>query len=524
MIITGTAGNGKSMMLCSVAEQLANSKETVLFFNARDINENLIVFLKKQIVSETIEKTFSFWWKLQNIKCSIARKNIYILIDAINENESIEFLESFADSVEKLMRFGHVKIIISCRSEYFDLRYKKYLVTENLIKEVSYLDLQESDYSYEARERLISNYANHYNFDGELSEAVKEKITRQLLLVRIFFETNAGKTDKIFELNKYELYKKYIDGAENADLKNIIQRLTEYMFINKRYENVPLSKMGHISDKYELIDSSILVCRNIIKLEGTIREESEEVINFVYDEMRDYLLTRHMLASCEDEDGNVNYEKIKMCLAELEAQGAICLEGIINYLYNHCYTERNDKMLEFLLFDMIKPRDDQIDEFRERRNRQIGSWGLNLLFETDYVGSDIGEKYIDYILRDNPGKQGQKLLIYLLKEESSNGKYTLKILLDGFLRAENAKSFVNRVENTIADWQGEGVTHNDLIKIHKMLKKNNEEGAERFSIYAFLIVRLFDWDENSQVEDYITMSCNHRTINKYINKVKERYF
>ena len=521
LVVTGTAGNGKSMMLCSVADFLARKKETVLFLNARDIKENLISYLAKNVMSEKLRRVFTIWWNLQGITHSIVNKDIYILIDAINENDNIEFLESLSDSIEKLLKIKHVRVILSCRSEYYDLKYKKYLFKESSRFRASFLNLQEEDYSYEARERLITNYACHYKFTGELSEEVKEKITRQLLLVRILFEVYSGKNDYIYELNKYRLYKQYIDGVNNKEIGYLLKQLAEYMFDNRQFENIPLIKLGQLSDKYEMIDSSVLVCRNLIKNKGTLREETEEVINFVYDEMRDYRLSTYLLDICEDETGNVDYFKVKSLLLELREQGAVCVEGIINYIYNHCVVENNTQMLEFLLFDLIMERDNQIDEFRNRRNRHISSWGLTLLFETDSIDSVFGKKYVDYILRENPGKEGQKLLFYLLKQECSNGKNTLDILLNAFLRVSTINDFENVIGNTISSWEGEGITVSDLIKVHEKIIQANKEGADRFLIYASLITMCYNWNGKYDTQEYIKRISNHMMIDEYINKLEE---
>lgn len=142
MIITGTAGNGKSMMLCSVAELLVSKKSNVIFFNARDIQENLISYLIKNVMHEKLIKVFELWWNLQEIIHMIMKKDIYIIVDAINENENTEFLESLSTSIERLLKFKHVKLIISCRSEYYDLKYEKYLFKDKENFSSCYLDLQ----------------------------------------------------------------------------------------------------------------------------------------------------------------------------------------------------------------------------------------------------------------------------------------------------------------------------------------------------------------------------------------------
>lgn len=521
LVITGTAGNGKSMMLCSVADLLLSKKETVLFLNARDIKENLVSHLAKIVMSEKLKSVFAIWWNLQGLIHSVIKKNIYIIVDAINENDNSDFLESLSDSLEQLLKNKNVLVILSCRSEYYDLKYKKYLFKEGTRYNASFLNLQEGDYSYEARERLIANYARRYKFEGELSEEVKGKITKQLLLVRILFEVYSGKNDNIYELNKYKLYKQYIDGTDNKEIGFLLRQLAQYMFDNRQYENIPLVKLGQLSDKYEIIDSSVLVCRNLVKNKDTLREETEEVINFVYDEMRDYRLSTYLLGVCEDENGNADYSKVKAKLLELKEQGAICLEGVINYIYNHCVDENNTQMLEFLLFGLIKERDNQIDAFRNRRNIHISSWGLTLLFETDSIDSDLGKKYVDFILRENPGKEAQKLLVYLLRQEYSEGKYSLDVLLNAFLRIDTIDELKNVIDNTISSWNGEGVTVRDLIKIHEKLVKVNKEGADRLAIYTALITMCYDWNGKNETQEYIRGLNKTVLIDEYIGKLRE---
>ncbi len=521
IVITGTAGNGKSMMLCSVADLLASKKETVLFFNARDIKENFLSYLAKNVISESLKKVFSIWWNLQNVIHFFINKDIYILVDAINENDNTEFLESISDSIEKLLKNSHVRVIISCRSEYYDLKYKKYLFKKGSKVSASFLDLQAEEYSYEARERLITNYARHYNFTGELSEGVKEKITKQLLLVRILFEVYSGKKENIYELNKYKLYKQYIDGTDKSEIGYWLKQLAKYMFDNRQYENIPLSKLGQLQKKLEMIDASVLVCRNLVKNKGTLREETEEVINFVYDEMRDYKLSTYLLDICEDASGNVDYSKVKSSLLVLREQGAVCTEGIVNYIFNHCVAENNTQMIEFLLFDIIMERDNQIDEFRTRRDKQISSWGLTLLFETDSIDSTFGKKYVDYILRENPGKEGQKLLLYLVKQECSQEKNTLDILLNAFLRVRTIKELGTVLDNTISSWEGEGITARELVEVHKSIIKKNKEGADRFLIYLALITCCYDWKGKNKTQEYLKSISNKIMIDEYIRRLKE---
>lgn len=77
------------------------------------------------------------------------------------------------------------------------------------------------------------------------------------------------------------------------------------------------------------------------------------------------------------------------------------------------------------------------------------------------------------------------------------------------------------IDSTIARWKGEGITPRDLMKIHEKLIKVNPQGADRFSVYAFLIIMCYEWPERLETEDYIKRNGNQRMIREYITKVKE---
>lgn len=520
MIVTGTAGNGKTVMLCSSAEMLMANNSTVLFLNARDINESLFTYIRRKMTSERLKYFFPLWWSLQVFKHKILRKNIYILIDAINENDSKEFLETFEDGIYSLIKHNNVKVVVSCRSEYFDVRYKKFLLTEKLEPRASFLNLQADKYSDIAIERMFRNYETHYNFTGEISELVKEKLSNQLLLVKIFFEVYEGKNDSVYELNKYKLYKTYIDNLEDIELKEIVKKLAQFMFEEGRYENIELSKLEVARDKYKIIDSSILVCRDLIKNAGNIREETEEVVNFVYDEMRDYLITQQILIICEDEVEEIDTEKVKSIILDFVNKNANCLEGVVNYLFNYFFATSNEELIEYLLEEIIKRHDKQIDDSRNWRSAKLNSWGLNLIFESGAIKFSAGKKYIDFILTENPAKEAQKLLTFLVKQEMKKGQYGIHIILEALLQSKNREEVATKIGNTLADWRGQGITVGALIEIDKKLVEANSQGTDDFRIYVFLILKCYDWKNKSETIKYFQSKFNRNNVEKYLEKLR----
>lgn len=45
LILTGSAGNGKTNLLCSISELLVNLKQTTIFLNAREIEGDILDFI-----------------------------------------------------------------------------------------------------------------------------------------------------------------------------------------------------------------------------------------------------------------------------------------------------------------------------------------------------------------------------------------------------------------------------------------------------------------------------------------------
>lgn len=65
LILTGSAGNGKTNLLCSISELLVNLKQTTIFLNAREIEGDILDFVfdewEFQIYIRSIKKFIFIW-------------------------------------------------------------------------------------------------------------------------------------------------------------------------------------------------------------------------------------------------------------------------------------------------------------------------------------------------------------------------------------------------------------------------------------------------------------------------------
>lgn len=119
IVLTGSAGNGKTNLLCNLVETMINNKKICVFYNVKEINQNMCVYFENSLMP-CKNKYFSVYWSIQHILCVLLNRSMYIVIDAINESRSHEFMKSLSDFINKMLKYRKVKIIVSCRSEYFD--------------------------------------------------------------------------------------------------------------------------------------------------------------------------------------------------------------------------------------------------------------------------------------------------------------------------------------------------------------------------------------------------------------------
>lgn len=189
IVLTGSAGNGKTNILCNFVEMLINKKDICIFLNSSNVEDDIENYFRNQLstLNLTKNKWFDIFWIIENIICFIRRKYIYIVIDAINENGNEEFYKSLPKFINKILKYPMVKIITSCRSEYFDLKFRKVLI-EQINYPVLCYDILQGTYSSVAKERLYDNYCKAFNFNGTVAQEVKEKLFNQLLLMRMFLK------------------------------------------------------------------------------------------------------------------------------------------------------------------------------------------------------------------------------------------------------------------------------------------------------------------------------------------------
>ncbi|WP_349674879.1 NACHT domain-containing protein [Lacrimispora sp.] len=510
MIITGSAGNGKTNLLCSISELLINLKEVVIFLNARDIEGDATKFLCKELkLPEIYIKHMEKYFWLVNILLTIQGKHLFIIIDAINENDSKQFGEQIATLINELSRYNRVRIIVSCRNEYYKERFRGVLVDAVNIPAFEF-DLKEQSYTPNAIERIIKAYSKHFNYNGNISASVQNVLSEQLLLLRIFFEVNKNSDADAHSIRKHEIFAQYINMAKKNSgetLENLLDTLADAMLEKYNFDDISLSDLEACGINnnmiLESVDNSILISKKLISHEGTIARNETEVVYFVFDEMRDYYLARRLLLN-NISTSNVDWERIIEKIRELNEIGASCAEGIIHYTYVFFKTDvvvaesgKSEKLCNEILdiYRIIEKQDNQLYWNRSQRE-EFENLGMRIVMTSGFPLTAIEISYIQDCLMKNPNEDGGMLFDAMLEGTLYGGVNDLDTYLNILLGMKDEKVIRNAFQVIIVNnYIDKGFRPEYFVLEHKCLINTEPDKALQIQKVAELFLFCFKFKD-----------------------------
>lgn len=457
LILTGSAGNGKTNLLCSISELLINLREATIFLNSRDIEGDILDFLFSELgLPDLYMKHKEIYLSLVNLLLTIQHKHLFIVVDAINENDSNGFGSRIATFINKITGYSRVKVIVSCRNEYYKERFRECLVEKVDIPAFEF-DLKEQHYTFAAINKIIRAYSEFFNYSGKISLTVRNILSEQLLLLRIFFEVNKDSNLDVFSIRKHEIFAQYIEVIKQNSGEYIVKMLdtvADFMIEKENYDEISLSDLEKAGITSELIkktvDSSILLSKKLVFHEGTIARNENEVMYFVFDEMRDYYLARRILLeniSADNVDGEAVLDKLK----QLKATGASCEEGVIHYCYVFFRTDevvaklgQTEKMCNSILDLYRIPEDREKKSYWHMHHREeFQNLGLRIILTSGIKLADFEIAYIQDCLRKDPYEDGGIFFDTMLDGTLYGGIYNLDIYLDILFGLKNKDAILN---------------------------------------------------------------------------------
>ena len=320
-LITESAGQGKTNFLCDFVENfLLKRAIPAVFLTGTDIRpDNIRASILSKVFPDSEGLSFSDMLQQLNKTCKDQKKFFVIIIDGLNENVNPSlFSKNLESFITEMLEYDFIRIVLSCRTEYYQKNFRnleKAEVKDDLFILPSLLrHHQDRD---PVNEKLFHTYFRYFKVAYKsVGNKVFNQLSRNFLLLRIFCETYQGhEFDRIDNIYKEELFENYFtlkcneinkrfqDNDDflvkgNFDIRNFITDTITWMIQNKTYVNVPLDSILKNDDNRNVyvrfLDENILVRRDIQTSSAGLFAETE-LVNFTFDEFRDFLLSRYMM-------------------------------------------------------------------------------------------------------------------------------------------------------------------------------------------------------------------------------------
>ncbi|MBB2714670.1 SMEK domain-containing protein (plasmid) [Rhizobium sophoriradicis] len=196
-LVTSMAGQGKTNFVCDLVDNQFKAFEIPsIFIPARELNtyparQRLIGFISNNRYIPQYSRIHQYF-DLFNSVALESKKPFIIVIDGINEVNALEeFNDELKDFCNAACQYELIKIVITCRSEFFDEKYSSILNEpfSDKIRRVTDLRSEMSDLS---KGRLLRSYLKHFHVAGKFARPAREFLQNDLLLLRIFCERHEG--------------------------------------------------------------------------------------------------------------------------------------------------------------------------------------------------------------------------------------------------------------------------------------------------------------------------------------------
>jgi hypothetical protein len=356
--IVSRAGQGKTNFMCDFIENcITKHKIPSIFFTGKELGiankGQLPNYIARSVYGDSAAGSLESL--LTDIEEEARLKGTagLIAIDAINEHPDLQsFSQELEALIEKCMEYPHIRVMFTCRSEYFMARFGNLMNSSFSDRIVVEKEIQEQMES-EHRKRLVLGYFKYYKIPySSISENVFKQLSEDTFLLRVFCEAYGDPMaqsvlliGRINHIRREALFREYFNrklqslkssatiktgfllGTKNLYQK-VLREIVEWMLQKRTFSDVPMSiftqgKLTHLS---QLLDEDILIRRD---LTSNSILASEEVINFTFDAFRDFLLSDYLLNIVFTQDA----QKFHKLLNELTNEQCTVAEGLQVYLF-----------------------------------------------------------------------------------------------------------------------------------------------------------------------------------------------
>ncbi|MGD0388618.1 MAG: hypothetical protein ABSC42_06640, partial [Tepidisphaeraceae bacterium] len=159
-ILRAAAGQGKTNFVCDLSRTLLRLELPCIFLTGKELRNAPLDDLNRSLFDLVIPRDWTTEEKLQSLHRLCHRRGapLTIIIDAINEHPNLpQFAQALEQMISKLLNYGFVRIILTCRSEYFEHRFDN-IAKASFADRIQYLDDIHERMEEDEKDRLLFVY------------------------------------------------------------------------------------------------------------------------------------------------------------------------------------------------------------------------------------------------------------------------------------------------------------------------------------------------------------------------------
>ena len=314
-VLIDRAGGGKTNLLCDLAITLSKEEPCILIFgkstlqSPKDLINNIAYILGCSQNENPREFLVTHNQILEN-----SNSILHILIDGINENNSIQLMNIAIAELVKFTEKFRVRITISCRDIYWEF-FESEMWEHNIAytkRNVLY-NFSENEYNY-----ALPLYLRHFHIKGMLVDEAYHACQHPLLL-RFFCEAYGDIDGKEIDIGSHheirlkELFDVYFSKKTEAirlkfhlrtkeQIENYLFSLVSEIFnrsISGQNSAILKSSLSELTHENNLDTADSLYIsfldEDIIIEEAPTKDFTDRIISFVYEEFMEYVFANFIL-------------------------------------------------------------------------------------------------------------------------------------------------------------------------------------------------------------------------------------
>lgn len=513
-LITGMAGQGKTNFICDLVEHQFRAFEIpTIFIPARSLNDytgpnRILSYITNNRFAPSIAHIHDLFTLLNSV-AEESKKPFIIAIDGINEVGDLNgFVSELRIFLEALVQYDFVKVIITCRNEFFDHKFSDVFEPKfsTFLYRVKNLRKKMSENN---KARLLKSYLEYFKIKAIFSNFANDFLENDLILLRIFCEINEGKdigyVSDIYKGDIFELYlimklKEFPNASQQKALRSIY-RICSQMLDSENFSQVSIGGFDESEKQIveQLIGEDIILRREVPSI--GLASIGIENISFTYDELRDFLLAYYVVLELAISDADKTNE-----IMEKISEWPI-YEGFFRYVYILARKKKNE---------CIQTACEVFDDFKIHYLNNLR------LLSTDIQTPQDVARLEAVLIEGATDRELQQVFWFLFKKRNESEYLNVRILLNHLKKLNESESdiFMKSIFSGSSGYRSESWRDNVSGLLSSFINLS-EEKKLRLGTSALELILFFlpyaRWTESEGVTNFFVKFKNEKEVTDAMN-------